>query len=150
MAPKWLPWWLSVKNPPANAGGSQDGRFDPWVRKIPWRKAWKHTPAFLPGKSSGQKCPAGCIQSIGSQRVRHDWSDLVHILAWHLKFTKCYSFSDNFEELFIPLLIQLLRPLIEGSYTERCVMLNLNNKQSHLGRQMTPYIYGRKERGKYI
>ena len=27
-----LPWWLSVKNPLANAGGC---RFDPWVRRSP-------------------------------------------------------------------------------------------------------------------
>ena len=25
--------------------------FDPWVRKIPWRRAWQSTPVFLPGKS---------------------------------------------------------------------------------------------------
>ena len=26
-------------------------RFDPWVRKIPWRRKWQPTPVFLPGKS---------------------------------------------------------------------------------------------------
>ena len=25
--------------------------FDPWVGKIPWRRVWQPTPAFLPGKS---------------------------------------------------------------------------------------------------
>ena len=25
--------------------------FDPWVRKIPWRRAWQPTPIFLPGES---------------------------------------------------------------------------------------------------
>ena len=29
--------------------------FDPWVRKIPWRRAWQSTPVFLPGESYGQK-----------------------------------------------------------------------------------------------
>ena len=24
--------------------------FDPWVRKIPWRRKWRPTPVFLPGK----------------------------------------------------------------------------------------------------
>ena len=28
-------------------------RFDPWVRKIPWRRAWQPTPVFLPGESHG-------------------------------------------------------------------------------------------------
>ena len=30
-------------------------RFDPQIRKIPWRRAWKSTPVFLPGKSHGQR-----------------------------------------------------------------------------------------------
>ena len=27
--------------------------FDPWVEKIPWKRKWKPTPVFLPGKSLG-------------------------------------------------------------------------------------------------
>ena len=34
-------------------------RFDPWVGKIPWRRAWQPTPVFLPGESHGQRSPAG-------------------------------------------------------------------------------------------
>ena len=33
--------------------------FDPWVGKIPWRRAWRLTPLFLPGESYGQKSLAG-------------------------------------------------------------------------------------------
>ena len=29
--------------------------FNPWVGKIPWRKAWQTTPVFLFGKSYGQR-----------------------------------------------------------------------------------------------
>ena len=29
--------------------------FDHWVRKIPWRRKWQPTPAFLPGESHGQR-----------------------------------------------------------------------------------------------
>ena len=35
-------------------------RFNPWVRKIPWRRKWQPTPVFLPGKSHGQRSLAGC------------------------------------------------------------------------------------------
>jgi len=28
---------------------------DPWVQKIPWRRAWQPTPVFLPGESHGQR-----------------------------------------------------------------------------------------------
>ena len=27
--------------------------FDPWVGKIPWRKAWQPTPVFWPGEFHG-------------------------------------------------------------------------------------------------
>ena len=52
----------TVKTPPG---------FDPWVGKIPWRREWQATPVFLPGESPQTEGPGG-LQSIGSQRVRHD------------------------------------------------------------------------------
>ena len=30
-------------------------RFNPWVRKIPWRRNWQSIPVFLPGKFHGQR-----------------------------------------------------------------------------------------------
>ena len=33
--------------------------FSPWVRKIPWRRAWQPAPVFLPGDSHGQRSLAG-------------------------------------------------------------------------------------------
>ena len=33
--------------------------FDPWVRKIPWRRKWQPAPVFSPGKSHGQRSLAG-------------------------------------------------------------------------------------------
>ena len=37
----------------------QEMRFNPWVRKISWRRKWQPTPVLLPGKSYGQRawCP---------------------------------------------------------------------------------------------
>jgi len=34
-------------------------RFNPWVRKIPWREKWQPTPVFLPGESHGQRSLVG-------------------------------------------------------------------------------------------
>ena len=65
---------LAIKNPSASAGDLRCG-FDPWVRKIPWRRKWQPIPVFLPGESHGQRS----LQSIGLQRGRHDWSDLAHM-----------------------------------------------------------------------
>ena len=56
------------KESTCNAG---DLGFDPWVGKIPWRRAWQPSPVFLPGESPRTEEPGG-LQSVGSQRVEHD------------------------------------------------------------------------------
>ena len=33
--------------------------FNPWVRKIPWRRAWQPTPVFLPGEFHRQRSLVG-------------------------------------------------------------------------------------------
>ena len=45
---------LVVKNPPANAADMRP-RFNPWVGKIPWRRAQQTAPVFLPRESCGQR-----------------------------------------------------------------------------------------------
>ena len=42
-----------------------------WVGKIPWRKAWKPTPVFLPGKSHGQMSLVGYSPQ-GRKRAGHN------------------------------------------------------------------------------
>ena len=54
-----------VKNLPAKAGE------DPWVGKLPWRRVWQPSPAFLPGETPWIAEPGG-LQSMESQRVGHD------------------------------------------------------------------------------
>ena len=56
---KWilgLSLWLSDKE---SACQCRRYGFDSWVGKIPWRRKWQATPLFLPGKSRGQRSPAG-------------------------------------------------------------------------------------------
>ena len=38
---------------------TQRCRFDPCIRKIPWRRKWQSAPIFLPGKFHGQKTLVG-------------------------------------------------------------------------------------------
>ena len=63
-----------IKNPPANAGNAG---FDPWVGKIPWRRAWQPTPVFLPGQSHGQRSlagydgPQGCKEFHATEAIDH-------------------------------------------------------------------------------
>ena len=74
--------------------------FDPWLGKIPWRKAWRPTPVFLPGKSPGTEEPGG-LHSMGSHRVGHDWSDLTHTHMDHMKMCCLISkYLDTFHFFF--------------------------------------------------
>ena len=45
----------TINNPSAR----QETLVQSLVKKIPWRKKWQPTPAFLPGESHGQKSLAG-------------------------------------------------------------------------------------------
>ena len=49
--------------------------FNPWVRKIPWRREWQPTPVFLPGESHGQRSLVG--YSPWGRRVKSRLS------SWH-------------------------------------------------------------------
>ena len=57
-------------------------RFNPQVGKIPWRRKWQPTPVFL-WRIPWTEEPGG-LQSIGSHRVGHNWSDLArtHICTY--------------------------------------------------------------------
>ena len=49
----------SGKEPACQCRRHKRHGFDPWVGKIPWRKAWKPTAVFLPEESHGQKSLVG-------------------------------------------------------------------------------------------
>ena len=59
-----------IKKLPANAGDMRHG-FNPWVRKIAWRREWQPTPLFLLGKFHGQRSLAD-YSPWGGKESRHD------------------------------------------------------------------------------
>ena len=71
---------------PGSSAGKESAcrrlRFDPWVGKIPWRRAWQPTPVFLPGESHGQRSlmgygPCGCQES---NMTESTWYELYRCL----------------------------------------------------------------------
>ena len=76
---------LVVKEPAYQCRRHKRCRFDPWVSKILWRRAWQPTAIFLPGESFGQREPGG-LQSIWS----HSWTQLKYFImhtctnTWYL------------------------------------------------------------------
>ena len=47
------------KEPTCNTGDVKRHGFNPWVGKIPWRRACPPTPVFLPGEFHEQRSLAG-------------------------------------------------------------------------------------------
>ena len=71
---------LAVKNPPANARVIKRWRLEPWVRKIPWRRAWQPTPIYLPRKPHGQRRLVDCGPKCHTEW--YEWGDLAQTRAW--------------------------------------------------------------------
>ena len=108
-------------------------RFNPWVRKIPWRMEWQPTPVLLPGKFHGQRSlagysPCGC-------RVRHDWASMHSVPylnspmfkeifpnLWDLAVTyliiPIFLFCNNFEQITVYLVSWCLQYLLKFNFDE--------------------------------
>ena len=54
-----FPGGVSGKEPACQCRRCKRRRFDPCIRKIPWRRILQPTPLFLPGESHGQRSLAG-------------------------------------------------------------------------------------------
>ena len=79
-------WWLRDKEICLQC---RRPGFDPWVRKIPWRREWQPSPVFLPGESQGQRIlegygPQGCKESDMTEQL----STLFHTPHFYSKQCK--------------------------------------------------------------
>ena len=72
----WLPRWLRGKESACQCKRHRRCRFEPWVRKVPWRRKWQPTLVFLPVKSHGPRSlvgysPWGCKESNTTKATYH-------------------------------------------------------------------------------
>ena len=87
--PWWLRWWsvcLQFRTPV----------FNPWVKKMPWRRKWQPTPVLLPGKFHGK----GSLVSYSpwGRRVGHNWATSLQELFGIL----CLSYTLNWQNVVCP------------------------------------------------
>ena len=66
----------SGKEPTCQCRRCKRCRFNPWVRKIPWKRVWWPTPVLCLETPMHRGYWWATVH--GSQRLRHDWSNLVH------------------------------------------------------------------------
>ena len=88
------------KEPSCQCRRCKSCRFDPWVGKIPWRRAWQPASVFFPGESPWTEEPGG-LQSIGLQRVGHDWSDLARSMHILLIPQLQFNFKESFKSWIV-------------------------------------------------
>ena len=85
-----FPGSTSGKEPACQCRTCKRGRFDPWVGKIPWRRAWQPTPVFLPGKSHGQRSLVGYSPWGHKESDMTEWLTLSLIFHPSLEPTGCW------------------------------------------------------------
>ena len=94
-----------VKNPSAYAGDvSKRPGFNPWVRNIPWRRKWQHTPVLLPGKSHGQKSLVQATSPRG-----HKESDMTERLHFHFNLEVRFGVISIFFFMFFYIFQNVLK-----------------------------------------
>ena len=65
--------------------------FNPWVGKVPQRRAWQPTPVFLPGESHGQRdlagySPWGCKELDATEVTQHNEKEKMMMLFFTTVF----------------------------------------------------------------
>jgi len=63
--------WTQLKRLNSSSSSSRRQGFNPWSRKIPWRRKWQPTPVCWPGELHGQRNLVG-YSPCGAERVGHD------------------------------------------------------------------------------
>ena len=80
--PSWPCRWLSAKKSTCQCRRCE---FDPWVGKIPWRRAWQCIPVFLSGKTHKQRSLMG-YSPWGGKRVGYGLATKESQLSFNICF----------------------------------------------------------------
>ena len=84
-----------------NAGDAGWYGFDPWVRKIPWRKEGQSTLVFLPEKSHGERSMLGYSQKGHRELDTTEWASMHACTQYLLCRAHCPSkFHIHFKESY--------------------------------------------------
>ena len=128
----WLPWAsLVAQTVKKSTCNLRRPGFNPWVRKIPWRRERILTPVFWLGIPWTEE--PGRLHSVGSQRLEHDWvtfttrpSQTTSYDAMGYLTTRAYSLS------FLPLCDCVYLPIMCLLTIHLCVYFAYNTLLNYL------------------
>ena len=94
----FFPGGTSGTEPTCQCRRHERCRFSPCIRKIPWPRKWQSTPVGVDGQNPMDRRAWQAIQSMGSQRVGHGWSNLTCMrtyrkIAISLELAKNHCFA---------------------------------------------------------
>ena len=117
-------------------------RFDPWVQKIPWRRAWLPTPVFLSGGSHGQRSlvgysPQTCKESDMTEVTEHARTHAHIFFIPSISFSLSVSFmkgKQNLHRICLQLMLHVVGRCILSSWpipssqSAKCTHMMQNGK----------------------
>ena len=82
-------------------------QYEPWIGKIPWRKAQKLNPVFLPGESHGQRSlagysPWGCRESNMTEATQHAHMHANSSLKGNIEIPVLCAFNVSYDSVKSP------------------------------------------------
>ena len=109
-----LPRWLSSNESPCQCRRPKTLGFNPWVRKIPWRRKWQPTPVFLPGKSHGQRNLGAIVYRVAKSQTPLKWISMhasicdnwIFVHLFHILFSSLVCFQIHWIISYLFLLRQ--------------------------------------------
>ena len=128
-----------AKNRPAKQEIQECG-FDPWVRKIPWKRSWRPIPVFLPGKSHGLRSlvgysPWGCKELDTTEVTGHASMQRSKLICY-ICINNCFkTFFENacFQKYIFPILIWKFTSIIFQVYLCAWVLFSFSLR-------LSPYV----------
>ena len=99
-----FPGGTSGKEPTCQCGRQKRYVFDPWVGKIPWKRAWQLTPVFLPGEFHGQRTWWAAVQGVTKSLIGLKWLSTTAYpgfqqMPWAGKHGMLIEYTNEWREL---------------------------------------------------
>ena len=86
---------LSGKEPDCHCRRYKRLQFNPWVGKIPWRRAWQPTPIFLPGESLQRNLAGYSPQGESDMSEVTQHSETVNLIFHAIVWVLDYNIKES-------------------------------------------------------
>ena len=110
----WTDWLTGRKGFPGTTSGKEPAyqcrrlkrcRFEPRIKKNPWRRAWQPTSVFLPGESHGQRSLPGYRPQV---HKKLDMAEVTKHACNACTGQKCHVLEEDKSKMVLQICLRLL------------------------------------------